>query len=157
VHVFSLDAMRHHYTLPRSTSRATSIAFSPTAGARLVVTESGPQVFRVHDVEARRVAPLLVAGAGASVPRQLVAAGPVVGCTFDAARPDVLILYGRDFACIHDPHADTVKAGFRIIRDYKHILAVLGMGRGEVAVVETPWMHVLRDLPQALERHRYGG
>ena len=142
VHVFSLDGLVHHVTLPRALlaphARHAGLVFAPRSGELVLARSDGSVVrYRVED----RV---LVEGGLAK------ASSDVAGVCFNVADADRRVYtWGRNALCALDADREACKRLTQAVH-------VEFIAADEVFVLAAPWIKMAAHLPDVLDRKRFG-
>lgn len=177
-HIFNLDSISHHCILPSFQRPVQALAFDPMHPSVLLLALPDNSI-QFYDVEARQF-PVWGKELSNSLPRRFTSAhDPVIGVSFDPAVSDTeagktkyIIFWGATW--IFKVSLDTtVRFGgrkrrrdvvdedrpwrdFKMITQYRPILCVDFLTKGELVVVERPLVDVLSTLPPAYFKHKYG-
>ncbi|KAK7058269.1 U3 small nucleolar RNA-associated protein [Paramarasmius palmivorus] len=184
-HVFNLDALQHHCSLPSFPLPAQSLAFDPSRPSHLLLAFPNNS-FQIYDVETRQF-PAWSRELSSHLPRRFttihdallgVAFTPVTSPT----SPRSVIFWGATWLCkipldessagaqssrkrrrestkeLSPQKADGSSWEHRVkmITQYRPLLLVDFVGEGELVVVERPLVDVLATLPPAFFKHKYG-
>lgn len=168
-HIFNLDSISHHCILPSFQRPVQALAFDPMHPSVLLLALPDNSI-QFYDVEARQF-PVWGKELSNSLPRRFTSAhDPVIGVSFDPAVSDTeagktkyIIFWGATW--IFKVSLDTtVRFGgrkrrrdvvdedrpwrdFKMITQYRPILCVDFLTKGELVVVERPLVDVLSTLP----------
>ncbi|KAL1740555.1 WD40-repeat-containing domain protein [Schizophyllum fasciatum] len=184
-HIFNLDAIHHHCTLPSFGRPAQAIAFD-TAQPALLLLAFPDNTLEFYDVEARAF-PAWAQDLAAHLPRRLAGAhDPVLGVAFPppaAGAPHYALLWGSTWLAKLDLGAarprvrrkrrreatqdarapeggeeedERRERDFRMVTHYRPVLQVDFLDSGELVVVERPLVDVLALLPPAYYKSKYG-
>ncbi|ESK98444.1 u3 small nucleolar rna-associated protein 4 [Moniliophthora roreri MCA 2997] len=181
-HVFNLDTLQHHCSLPSFPLPAQSLAFDPSRPSHLLLAFPNNS-FQIYDVETRQF-PAWSRELSNHLPRRFttihdallgVAFAPVVS----QSSSRFVVFWGATWLCkiplddtsqsvnssrkrrresIKEPSADSShwEHKVKMITQYRPLLLVDFVGEGELIVVERPLVDVLATLPPAFFKHKYG-
>ncbi|KAL1924575.1 uncharacterized protein VTP21DRAFT_4229 [Calcarisporiella thermophila] len=105
VHVFNLDTLQHHLTLPRYGSTHTALSFHPYKPNTLVVALANNELY-LHDLETRKLTDWS-RRCSHRLPRKFLRLrDKIVGIAYNPARPSTLMAWGATFMCQVDLDRD---------------------------------------------------
>ncbi|KAF8898365.1 quinon protein alcohol dehydrogenase-like superfamily [Infundibulicybe gibba] len=185
-HIFNLDSIQYHTTLPSFAKPAQALCFDPARPSSLMIAFPD-NTMQIFDVESRQF-PDWGKELCSSLPKRLKSAhDPILGLTFDPEPPksnsnqQYVLVWGSTWMC-RLPLYQAVTGGdwnkkrrrdgtkrpapyltgeeslqhFKMITHYRPILCVDFLSPRELLVVERPLVDVLSTLPPAYFKHRYG-
>lgn len=172
VHVFDLETLEHHCSLPTSASPHTALAFRHNSP--MLVTVSASNEVWEYDVLGKRMSVWSRDNQHCLPSSLLKSTDKIFSIVFDASRPRCMLLVANGYMCHIDmdkpastqvksksssfsKNADTdVSESYRVIKRFKPLLAATFVAPGCMMVAELPWIRVMQNFPPALYRHKYG-
>lgn len=180
VHIYSLDALKFHLSLPRLPALVTAMAFHHSSPFVAITTTDNS--LSVYNAESGRLAPWSIENAG-RLPerfRRKAATDPVRHVTFNPGT-SLLVMAGHAYLGVVDiekpmkvetassrPHKKSrrnaagaaastpAENNFRVVTRYGPTLFTDFVSHDEMVIVEVPWVRAVQHLPAALYRKRYG-
>ncbi|TFK76861.1 WD40 repeat-like protein [Pluteus cervinus] len=185
-HIYNLDSVQHHGTLPSFPQPAQALAFDPSHPGLLAMAFPD-NTLHFYDVE-KRQSPAWTRDLCSNLPKRLTHAhDTILGISFDPAlsqppsptNQSYVLLWGSTWICKlslteltgnnskkkrrrestkehrHFGYGDQT-VDFKMITQYRPILAMEFVGARELAIVERPLIDVLATLPPAYFKHKYG-
>lgn len=141
----------------------TAMAFQPKSAVLAVANMKNE--FFLFDVKAQKLSPWSLAAGDRLDPQLLKQLEAVIGITFDPVEIDMMILWGRTYACkvpLGDmPHElEGHEAGslrFNFLTRFKPLMHMECTDESEMVVVEAPWLKVMQNFQDPIKRKVYGG
>ncbi|XP_059192123.1 U3 small nucleolar RNA-associated protein 4 homolog [Centropristis striata] len=177
IHVYSLDNLKLHCTVPVYGSCPTAIAIHPTT-SNLVVVHADQQIFEYSLVQKEYT----------EWSRRLQKQGlhslwlerdtPITHVTFNPKNPSHILLHDMFMFCIIDqslplpeakslfynqmtlrslpePERITHSHAFKICKNFKHLMCVSLLGDQSLVVVERPLMDIMSQLPAPVRQKKF--
>ncbi|KAI8852751.1 WD40-repeat-containing domain protein [Chytridium lagenaria] len=173
IHIFNLDALKHHATLPRFTTLHTAIAFHPTSPI-LTVTTSSNELY-IYDAEDRRLTDWSREYSH-RLPDRFVSRNEIImGATTPPVKKGMLMVWASSYICHIDLEQvvvasapediapvsrgkkwDEYQSSFTMDHRFGPLMYFGFVGDGEAVAVELPLLSVVERLPPGFYRKRYG-
>ncbi|KAF8895039.1 WD40-repeat-containing domain protein [Gymnopilus junonius] len=166
-HIYNLDLISHHCVLPSFPRAAQALAFDPMHPSVLLLAFADNTV-QIFDVETRQF-PVWGKELSASLPKRFrFAHDPILGVAFDPAvslggeqgKTRYVLFWGATWLRREVPVAEENEErqwrDYKMITQYRPILACDFLTKDELVVVERPLVDVLLTLPPAYFKHKYG-
>ncbi|KAI0271535.1 WD40-repeat-containing domain protein [Gloeopeniophorella convolvens] len=185
-HIFNLDSVQHHSSLPSFPQPVHALAFAATSPSLLILGFAN-NTLELYDVEARQFPPWSRALCSSLPKRFTHLHDAILGVTVAPALPDanknsvLALFWGAKWLCKvqfdapagwggfekkrrrrrgdgadRGAERDRGAHNFKLVTQYRQILLAEFVAPGELVVVERPLMDVLAKLPPAYFKPKYG-
>ncbi|KAG0165311.1 U3 small nucleolar RNA-associated protein [Apophysomyces sp. BC1034] len=178
IHVFNLDSLQHHITLPRFSSPHTALSFNEFRSKELFIGLATNE-FYIYNVEQNKMTDWSYAHLDQSNSRLLNMRDRIRGVAYNPAEEEKMIIYGSTYMCQIDmskgrtrqiSKAQKRKAGQEDVskrmdtensfdtalsREYQHILSCGFLDKNCMVMIERPKFSVLEKLPPSFYKAHF--
>ncbi|KAF7725831.1 U3 small nucleolar RNA-associated protein [Apophysomyces ossiformis] len=178
IHVFNLDSLQHHITLPRLSSPHTALSFNEFRPSELFVGLASNE-FYIYNVEQNKMTDWSYAHSDQTNSRLLNMRDRIRGVAYNPADENKMIIYGSTYMCQVDMSKGRPRGGSQptkrkagqdelskrtdtdnhldmsLSREYQQILSCGFLDRNSMVMVERPKFSVLEKLPPSFYRAHF--
>ena len=158
VHVFNMDSLRLHCTLPRQPTQHTAMAFVPNS-CHLVAALTSREV-HIFDVEGGEPTAWSAKNSRSLPAAWLERRDKLVSISFNPSQPSALYLWdAASFGVLFtDRSVKEEEEGVQLemVKRYQPLIFLDFAGPDAMVVAERPWLSIMQSLPAPLYRAKYG-